>query len=139
MRRHHPLLHPDGTTNNDSRENPTALCQQAQNDHDPQTSLVGHGDQHAHSVILGTALVHIRDCGGTLHTVRALVDFASQISAITTACSSRLGLPVTRWTAPVFGLSGTSVKNVQGLVKCHVQPKFAAEPVLKFDTVYNAE
>ncbi|XP_025407331.1 uncharacterized protein LOC112681281 [Sipha flava] len=132
-RRHHPLLHPDDTVNSDTRDNPTAHGQQTQNDHDPQTSLVGHGDQNAHSVILGTALVHIRDCGGTLHTVRALVDSASQISAITAACSSRLGLPVTRWTAPVSGLSGTSVQNVQGLVKCHVQPKFAVEPVLKFD------
>jgi len=38
------------------------------------------------TVSLGTALIHARDRSGTLQTVHALVDSASQISAITVAC-----------------------------------------------------
>ncbi|XP_025406061.1 uncharacterized protein LOC112680239 [Sipha flava] len=111
-RRHHPLLHPDDTP-------------------DVRTSLVGQGS--GNSVLLGTTLVHILDCGGVLHTVRALVDSASQISAITSDCSSRLGLRMTRWTTPVSGLAGAPVPNVKGRVNCHVQPRFAVEPIFKFE------
>jgi len=40
---------------------------------------------------------------------------------------------MTKWTAPVSGLAGATVPNVIGLVKCHVQPRFAEEPVFDFD------
>jgi hypothetical protein len=75
----------------------------------------------------------MRDCSGVLHTVRALIDSASQISAITTACVFRLGLRITKWIALVSGLSGATVPNVKGLVTCHVQPRFSEEPVFKFE------
>lgn len=83
------------------------------------------------TVLLGTALVHIRDYSGTWQTVRALIDSASQISAITVACSTRLGLRPKHWTAPISGLSGTAVADVRGTVECTVQPRFAQEPQLK--------
>jgi hypothetical protein len=62
--------------------------------------------------------------------MRALVDSASQISVITAACVKRLGLKMSRWTAPVSELSGTTVAEVQGQVECMVQPRFASDPIL---------
>lgn len=61
--------------------------------------------------------------------MRALVDCASQISAITDACAERLGLKRSSWTAPISGLSGVHV-NVHGRVECTIQPRYATEPVL---------
>ncbi|XP_008185462.1 uncharacterized protein LOC103310096 [Acyrthosiphon pisum] len=84
----------------------------------------------ASTVLLGTALVHVRDRAGSMHTMRALVDCASQISAITDVCADRLGLKRSRWTAPISGLSGVSVVNVLGRVDCVVQLRFASEPAL---------
>lgn len=80
---------------------------------------------------IGKALVHICDGAGVLQTVRAIVDSASQISTITSTCSSRLRLRLSKWTAPVTGLSGATVHGVQGLVDCQVQPRFATEPVFE--------
>ncbi|KAL4104245.1 hypothetical protein QTP88_019554 [Uroleucon formosanum] len=62
--------------------------------------------------------------------MRALVDSASQISAVTAACVKRLGLKMSRWTAPISGLSGTTVAKVQGQVECIVRPRFASDPIL---------
>lgn len=86
------------------------------------------------TVILGTALIHVRDRSGTWQTVRALVDSASQISAITVSCSNRLGLRLRRWTVPVSGLSGTPVVDVKGVVDCNIRPRFASEPGLSVQT-----
>lgn len=80
------------------------------------------------TVMLGTALVHMRDRTGSWQTIRALIDCASQISAITVACAERLGLKRSRWTAPISGLSGVPI-NVHGRAECTVQPRFATEPV----------
>jgi hypothetical protein len=66
------------------------------------------------SIILGTALIHVRDRSGSRHTVGALIDCASQISALTTSCIDRLELTRTCWTTPVTGLSGVPVVDVQG-------------------------
>lgn len=82
-------------------------------------------------MLLGTALVHIRDGSGALQTVRAIVNLVSQISAITTACSSRLGLQRSKWMGPVTGLVGATVHGVQGLVDCQVQPRYATEPIFE--------
>lgn len=81
-------------------------------------------------MLLGTALVHMRDRSGSLHPVRALVDSASQITAITTACVNCLGYRYTRWIAPLTGLSGVPVLNVKGQVDCQIQPRFSEEPIL---------
>ncbi|KAL4103365.1 hypothetical protein QTP88_018742 [Uroleucon formosanum] len=83
------------------------------------------------AVLLGTALIHIRDHCGTWQTARAIVDSASQISAITVSCVTRLGLRLTNWTAPISGLSGAAVADIRGTVDCVVQPRFATEPQLK--------
>lgn len=121
-RKHHRLLH--GATivqpSRGARPIDESVCAAAS---------VPHTDNPS-PALLGTALVHVRDRAGTWQTVRALVDCASQISAITVGCSDRLGLRPTKWTAPVSGLAGTPVLNVKGRVECNVQPRFATEPVL---------
>lgn len=55
---------------------------------------------------------------------------ASQICAITSSCSKRLGLRQFKWTAPVSGLAGASVQGVQGIVQFDIQPRFSSDPVL---------
>ncbi|KAF0747150.1 Integrase catalytic domain-containing protein [Aphis craccivora] len=70
------------------------------------------GQQQSPTVLLGTALVHVRDTVGGCQTIRALIDSASQISAITTACCNRLGLKPSRWTVPVTGLSSQKIPDV---------------------------
>ncbi|XP_022164008.1 uncharacterized protein LOC111029351 [Myzus persicae] len=62
--------------------------------------------------------------------MRALVDCASKISAVTVDCVSRLGLKGKRWTTPISGLAGVPVVNVQGRVNLAVQPRFSNEPLL---------
>ncbi|KAE9522064.1 hypothetical protein AGLY_017537 [Aphis glycines] len=126
-RRHHYLLHdvPVGERRNESEtpqpvSAPASCCTAVQQPSPPQ----------ALSVMLGTALVHVRDRSGSWQTMRALIDCASQISAITATCADRLGLKRSRWTAPISGLSGVAVMNVQGRVECTVHPRFASEPAL---------
>uniref|UniRef100_A0A2S2NNC8 Integrase catalytic domain-containing protein n=1 Tax=Schizaphis graminum TaxID=13262 RepID=A0A2S2NNC8_SCHGA len=126
-RKHHTLVHTAEVAGTSRKEETIPVADQPGSS-SVSTSCVGQLDSH--SVLLGTALVQIRDHVGTLHTVRALVDSASQISAITSSCSSRLGLRVSRWTAPVIGLSGAPVPDTLGIVNCNVQPRYAEEPVL---------
>uniref|UniRef100_A0A2S2PHQ7 Peptidase A2 domain-containing protein n=1 Tax=Schizaphis graminum TaxID=13262 RepID=A0A2S2PHQ7_SCHGA len=121
-RRHHHLVHIQPIEQRNRDEAPrsdTSLC----------ASAALH-QSNASSVVLGTALVHVRDRAGEWQTMRALIDSASQISAVTTACVDRLKLKCTRWTSPVTGLGGVPVINVQGRVEFSVQPRFAVEPVL---------
>jgi hypothetical protein len=75
-RKHHVLLHSDAVDKTsgdiDSQLSVSIPC--------GSTSLVG--EHNSPSIILGTALVHIRDKSGTLQTVRTLVDSASQVARI---------------------------------------------------------
>lgn len=119
-RNHNTLLHPvaghSRTDNISSAE--TSLC----------ASMSSSQRCESLSVMLGTTLIHIRDRSGSWHIMRALVDSASEISAITAGCADRLGLRRTKWTTPVSGLSGVPVVDVQGKVDCLIQPRFANEP-----------
>uniref|UniRef100_A0A2S2PGT2 Integrase catalytic domain-containing protein n=1 Tax=Schizaphis graminum TaxID=13262 RepID=A0A2S2PGT2_SCHGA len=115
-RRHHALLHRDAIVKKPA----------------PPAALLGR--QEAPTVLLGTALVHVRDTVGSFRTVRALIDSASQISAITSDCCDRLGLRPARWTVPVSGLSGQRVPDVQGLVQLVVQPRNSSSPSIQVKT-----
>jgi len=97
-RRHHYLLHVPAGERHDKPDTPPptpASCCAAVQRPAPQQSP---------AVMLGTALVHVRDRSGSWQTMRALVDCASQISAITAAGADRLGLKRSRWTSPISGL-----------------------------------
>lgn len=123
-KKHHTLLH--GAQGVQSAHNTApvvdVLCADVPSErHNPPSSTC---------VLLGTALVHVPDRFGTVHTVRALLDSASQISAITTSCAQRLGFRPTPWTMPVSGMAGTPVVDVKGVVTCQVQPRFSPNPIL---------
>ncbi|XP_050531794.1 uncharacterized protein LOC126900234 [Daktulosphaira vitifoliae] len=111
--KHHTLLHFSKET--EREDMPVALS--------TVSSII-----NTHEVLLGTALGHIRDQYGIAHQVRILIDSASQISAMTAACAKRLGLHVAKWTAPVNGLAGVSVPQVQGILKCDVTPRHSDDP-----------
>jgi len=111
-RKHHNLLH------REALPKPTTTT--------PQTSCLGNHDSV--SVLLGTVLVHVKDVSGTSHTVRGLIDSASQMSAITTDCVSRLGLKISKWTVPISGLSGQSVPCISGMTTCKVTPRSQSLP-----------
>ncbi|CAI6371615.1 unnamed protein product [Macrosiphum euphorbiae] len=127
-RRHHSLLHSAGPAAPSKEEN-------SPDDKQPDVAHTSSclGQNTSPSVILGTALIHMSDNVGVLHTVRALIDSASQISAITSECTNRLGLRMKKWTAPVSGIGGVQVQNVLGIVRCQVQPRFSPDPVFNFD------
>lgn len=110
--RHHTLLH---------RQTEPAVQPGPSSD----TVLISSLNQP--TVLLGTALVHVRDQAGCVHTVRALLDSASQVSVMSTTCADRLGLKRTKWTAPLTGLSGVSVPRVEGMVDCIVTPRYNSE------------
>jgi len=125
---HHTLLHSTGPATTSREESSSKVGQS-----DVATTSSCLGQNTSPSVILGTALIHMADSVGVPHTVRALIDSASQISAITSECKNRLGLRMRKWTAPVTGIGGVSVQNVLGIVHCQAQPRFSPEPVFNFD------
>lgn len=106
--RHHSLLHRD--------------YQETEKRTPPQVSMVSARDTS--TVLLGTALLHVRDHAGCMQQVRALIDSGSQISVMSTSCVERLGLRRVKWTAPLTGVSGVAVSNVDGLVKCIIAPRY---------------
>ncbi|XP_050065185.1 uncharacterized protein LOC126554126 [Aphis gossypii] len=115
-RRHHLLLHRDAETSQGSAVQ--------------QPPVVMLGSQPSLSVLLGTAIVMVRDVGGDLQPVRALLDSGSQTSIIKESCLDRLGLRRSRWTASLTGLSGQSVPKVLGKVKLEVRPCYEPVPVI---------
>lgn len=112
-RHHHTLLHSDAETSN---------VEELPGTH---TALVSHSRQPA--VLLGTAIVHVRDAAGFMQPVRALVDSASQISVMSSSCVERLGLRKLKWTVPLTGLAGVHVPTVQGAVDIQVFPRYTED------------
>lgn len=115
--KHHVLLHLD-TSSIDVGEHTIPAPEPSKD----VLSLTSVGTSH--NVMLGTALVQIRDNSGSMYIVRALIDGCSQISALTSKCVERLGLKVKRWTAPITSLAGVAVPKVVGHVKCTVTPRY---------------
>jgi len=67
------------------------------------------------TVILGTAIVRVRDSLGKLQTARVLLDRGSQVSAITSECATRLGLKRNKSRIEVSGLSEQPVTKAKGV------------------------
>jgi len=85
----------------------------------PAVSLIG--TLGSRSVLLGTASVFVRDMAGCLIPVCALIDIASKISIMTSACVKRLGLHHKKWTIPIAGLAGQLVQIINGRVQLSIQ------------------
>lgn len=91
----------------------------------PSFSGTSHSDI---SVVLATALVRIKDSSGTYISVRILLDSGSQISAITTECANRLGLPRFKTRTEVVGLAQQRVKSIRGSTSCDFIPSTVNVP-----------
>lgn len=120
--KHHSLVHRNNASESNATIDNVAPI-------DPTVTVSSMTSSVIHrNVMLGTALVHIRNHSGFVHTVRALIDGGSQISVLTTRCVDRLGLKLKRWTAAVTGLAGVEVPSVVGQVKCVMTPRYAETP-----------
>eukprot|EP00102_Acyrthosiphon_pisum_P018371 XP_008190100.1 PREDICTED: uncharacterized protein LOC103311961 [Acyrthosiphon pisum] len=80
------------------------------------------------TVILGTAIVRVRDSLEKLQTARVLLDIGSQVSAITSECATRLGLKRIKSRIEVSGLSQQPVTKVKGVTQCQFIPLHAEGP-----------
>lgn len=85
--------------------------------------------------VLGTALIRVRDNAGQWVPVRALLDSGSQISAITHACATRLGLTRRRTNFNVVGLSQSPIAQTKGCVTSIIVPHSVSLPELRCEPV----
>jgi len=81
-------------------------------------SVVTNLASHAQNGVLPTACAYILDSQGRPQLVRILIDQCSTDHLITTACATRLGLPVTNCSVAV---SGVGLKNSPSLASTEVQ------------------
>lgn len=120
-KRHHSLLH----LNNDQSSatgkaiQSTSLGPSA----DGSSSFSGAACTNS-TVVLGTAIVHIKDAWDQTHSVRVLLDSGSQISAMTSNCVARLGLSKRRFKTEITGLAQSPVNHVQGVTSCQFSSHF---------------
>jgi hypothetical protein len=116
-KKHHSLLHGaipphQEESSEDSGEGPSCCATELA----PRPNAIP-------TVLLGTALVHVRDRFGSWQTVRTLVDSASQISAITVACSDRVRGPCQLMASPVHlsSMWKESSNAISGRVRFNTQ------------------
>lgn len=86
---------------------------------------LGNEAKPALSVVLGTALIQIKDVNNSFQTVRALIDSAAQTSFITSSCAKRLGLPFKKSEIAVTGLAQNPVSETKGLVTCLLKSRYS--------------
>jgi len=79
------------------------------------------------TVVLGTAIVHIKDAWDQSHSVRVILDSGSQISAISSDCFARLGLSKRHFKSNVVGLAQNPVNHVQGVTSCKFSSRFKSD------------
>jgi len=120
-KRHNSLLHLNheppstaGKTNESTMSVPSA----------GQSSSFAGAARTDSTVVLGTAIVHIKDAWNQIHSVRVLLDSGSQISAMTTDCFARLGLSKRRFKSDIVGLAQSPVNHVQGVTSCQFSSHF---------------
>lgn len=87
------------------------------------------------TVVLGTAMIRVRDMAGELHPVRILLDCGSQVSVITSECVTRLGLKRYRCQMEVVGLSQQPVAKVKGVTRCKFVPFRGEEPQFQVSNI----
>lgn len=65
------------------------------------------------TVVLSTAIIHVRHNLGKLQAVRVLLDSSSKVSTITSECATRLGLKRIKSRIEVTGLSEQPVNKIK--------------------------
>ncbi|XP_050066536.1 uncharacterized protein LOC126555682 [Aphis gossypii] len=132
--RHHILLHIDAkrglTTNSidlakSDNKSGTAINKDEDSSTSPSFSGASQSDIR---FVLATALVRVRDSSGEYVVIRVLLDSGSQVSAITTECAKRLGLPRFKTRTEVVGLAQQRVKSIKGSNSCNFIPLTIDEP-----------
>ncbi|CAG9137619.1 unnamed protein product [Plutella xylostella] len=110
-RRHHTLLHIKYDNVKTAQQEP---------EKDEAVTLKTEtitGRCHSAQVLLATALISVVSKSGETHTLRALIDQASQASFITEAAAQLLGLDRTYVNGKITGISDTSVISTKSMVK----------------------
>ncbi|XP_050065960.1 uncharacterized protein LOC114132842 [Aphis gossypii] len=132
--RHHILLHIDAkrglTTNSidlakSDNKSGTAINKDEGSSTSPSFSGASQSDIR---FVLATALVRVRDSSGEYVVIRVLLDSGSQVSAITTECAKRLGLPRFKTRTEVVGLAQQRDKSIKGSNSCNFIPLTIDEP-----------
>jgi len=152
--RHHSLLHLDKNEHQSSTQksvlshsplNPNCtssimspdvdLNSSATSSTEPMSSALVGTINSVNLNVLGTALIRIRDKFGHWTPVRALIDSGSQVSAITQACASQLGLTRRQNNINVVGLSQGPVIQTKGCVTCRFIPHSSTSPELTCEPI----
>lgn len=128
--KHNTLLHKD------SVESGSNVIEELRRPESPINGEIATGSAQKFSgtthtdatVVLGTAMVRVRDMTGQLQPVRILLDCGSQVSAITSQCATRLGLKRYRSQVEVVGLSQQPIAKVKGITHCTFVPFQSEEP-----------
>ena len=117
--KHNTVLHIE--RNNSERIEEVPATTQESNGPSSRTSLVAHSTHEDDShVLLGTAIVYVKDRHGNRHECRALLDSCSQVNLMTQDFCNRLRLPVSK-----------SEVIVSGVFKSTQEPQNCAQVTLK--------
>ncbi|CAI6347553.1 unnamed protein product [Macrosiphum euphorbiae] len=127
-KRHHSLLHlnTDQSSAVNKTNQSTSSGPSSGPSADKSSSFSGAACTNS-TVVLGTAIVHIKDAWDQIHSVRVLLDSGSQISAISSDCFARLGLSKRRFKSDVVGLAQSPVNHVQGVTRCQFSSRFKSD------------
>ncbi len=134
--RHHTLLHFDSAKSPNSADSQTNSSSSVQSPPDNQipslfspnssssptmNSCVGAVNPNS-VVLLATGLVNVLDSQGNPHSVRVLLDSASQANFISKRCFNRLGLTSSKLNIPIKGIGEMSSLVSQGVTLFSIGP-----------------
>ncbi|CAH0719933.1 unnamed protein product, partial [Brenthis ino] len=124
---HHHTLHLDTNLNEDN--NNTISSNSSNQNHTVALTCSSNS-----TVLLGTAVIHVKDNWGSYHSLRAVIDSGAMSSYLTNSCAQRLGLPRRKCSFQPIGLGGVPVQDF-GLITCSIKPRNSSGPTLKTDCV----
>lgn len=91
-------------------------------------------DKPCYEVVLGTAIVNVRDISGQYQSCRAVIDSGAQCSFVSLDCAQRLGLVRKKCNFSIAGLGGEIVKNY-GVVRGYLYAPNPEQPTYPVDMV----
>uniref|UniRef100_A0A8D8TAY9 Integrase catalytic domain-containing protein n=1 Tax=Cacopsylla melanoneura TaxID=428564 RepID=A0A8D8TAY9_9HEMI len=83
--------------------------------------------QSCSSILLGTAIVKVKDYMGAWIPIRCVIDAGSQISAVTEKLAQTLKLPRQRSAIQICGIGADTPIQSKGEIKCQVSPHSVAD------------
>lgn len=141
--KHHSLLHLDKRISNNNKTFSSIKDKPSPDNKTSSPSTSNSESNHqfsgtacsSNTVVLGTAVVRMCNNVGQWIPVRVLIDSGSQVSVITNACLSRLGLKRRRCANVVVGLSQTLVSETKGLTTCTLKPLHYDQPIIQCEPI----